>query len=251
MNRRPLQGQIGRLGPITGLTFLIALGARPADAQQVEEPNRLRLELTPYFWSYGISGTVTVDGRATEVDRDVGDILKFTDIGASLQIELREKSWGFVLNGQYLEPEDSSEVRQMTARELILDGFLAYRAVGRLDVLVGGRYFIVEAKSREPGRPEGSRDLDWVDLMIGARYSWDISSRWSFRGRAAVGGSPSGSDHGWSLSAALHYRLLPQASLGLAYRALQAEYEEGTVVDRFLYDLTRSGLGLGVRFVVE
>ncbi len=228
--------------------LLIPLITRLAAAQQVEKDPGVILELTPYVWTFGVSGKVSVQGETFPIDYSGGDIAKFVNTGLSAQLELRDRNFTLVFSGLYVGVTQDSATLRLDTDQYVVDGFFGYRVVGRLDLMVGGRYFNVKATLTDDGSSIGDRTQDWVDFSAGARYEWRISRKWFLRFRGDVGGSTSGASSDWSLGASGHYRPLDRLAIALSYRILSVDYETDSGEDKFEYDLTYTGPGLGVMF---
>ncbi len=66
--------------------------------------------------------------------------------------------------------------------------------------------------------------------------------------RGDIGGFGVGSDFAWQAIATLRWQFSPRTGVGLAYRHLDMDYEDGKGANRFLYDVATSGPALGVVF---
>ena len=101
-----------------------------------------------------------------------------------------------------------------------------------------------------PGTLRAGLDEDWVDPVLGARWSAPISEAWSIMLRGDVGGFGVGSEFSWQLAASAWYRFNDTASLELGYKGLDVDYETGTPGTRnyFAYDTTTHGPVIGLQF---
>ena len=116
------------------------------------------------------------------------------------------------------------------------------------DVYVGGRYTYLDAdlEGERVGILDVSESKDWVDPIIGARTTWDLSPRWLLSFRGDVGGFGVESDYVWQASGVVGYRLIPSFRLFAGYRAIEWDYDEKSGADRFEWDVTAHGPVLGV-----
>jgi hypothetical protein len=87
-----------------------------------------------------------------------------------------------------------------------------------------------------------------VDPVIGAIYTWPLSDDWTLNLRGDIGGFGVGSDFAWQGMATLRWQFSPRAALGVAYRYLDMDYEDGTGSNFFKYDMAMSGPAMGVIF---
>ena len=223
--------------------------AQPAMAQRVVEDQGLVFELTPYVWSFGVGGDVIIDGNVFPLSFSLGDAFKFDNIGVSAQLELRERAFTLMASGAYIGVQADSGSVRFNSDQYMLEGFLGYRIVGRLDVLAGGRYFNVSAKLTE-GAEVDDREQDWIDFVAGLRYEWVLSDKWFLRFKGDIGGATSGNSSNWSLGANGYYRFLNNLAVALSYQLASVRYETGQGPTKFLYDLNFAGPGLGLMFYV-
>lgn len=147
---------------------------------------------------------------------------------------------------------------------------LEYRFLNRsrpffADVFVGGRYYYfwtqgkVKATAKLLGLPSGPQvlrtagrtttTLDWVDPVVGFRWSIPVLEDLDVGFRGDVGGFEAGSDLAWSLTGTLRYHLPwrpcgVDPALVLGYRILDFDYESGGTT----MDLSMSGPALGLTF---
>jgi hypothetical protein len=112
--------------------------------------------------------------------------------------------------------------------------------------IVGVRYIDLSVDIRlfGPLALQASGSEDWWDPFIGANIRAPLGEKWSFRGRADIGGFGVGSDLAWQLEALFEWRMSARASLQLGYRAIDIDYEK----DGFVYDVLIQGPQAGVTF---
>jgi opacity protein-like surface antigen len=230
-----------------------------------------RFELTPYFWGAGMDGTVGAGALPpTGVKMSSSDILENLDAGLMGAFEARQNRWGLLLDAIYLKLEHgatttrtgtgpagatASASAELELKQTLYAGALAYR-MGEgspVDVVGGLRYLKVEARARIDGSlfaqtasVERSAQKDWVDPYIGVRVQLPIAGRWTFLGYADIGGFGVGSEFAWQALAGVNYEVSKTIAGKAGLRYLTVDYDK----DRFLYDMSYSGLylGLGIRF---
>jgi opacity protein-like surface antigen len=231
------------------LLFLIA--APPSAAQQVEESRGVTLEIIPYLWTFGTSGEIRSGFRTVPIDYSIGDVASFVDRGFSAQVEVREQRFAILLNAMFVEFSEDFDTLRTDVEHFVGEVYLGYRVIDDLDLLVGGRYYNLKAVLTQTGAVVSDQKHDWLDLVVGARYRWDISSKGLLRAQGDIGGSGSGSDFAWGLNLALHYKLLEQLTIGLGYRVLGVDYRTGQGFDLFEYNVSYAGPGLGAMFIIN
>lgn len=65
---------------------------------------------------------------------------------------------------------------------------------------------------------DGSKD--WVDPIIGLRWLWGFSDRWSLKLRGDIGGFGVGSDFAWQAAGLIDWQPFKYVSFIGGYRAL-------------------------------
>ena len=90
---------------------------------------------------------------------------------------------------------------------------------------------------------EESRRLSYHSL----RYGWLFARDWTLLARGDLGGLGIGSKLSWNLFAGVSYGV-GSVSFLAGYRIWSADYETGSGADRFEWDVTSGGPGLGIAF---
>jgi hypothetical protein len=90
----------------------------------------------------------------------------------------------------------------------------------------------------------------WVDPILGMRGRLPIGEKWSLEGYGDVGGFGVGSDFTFLVQARVSWQASRVLRVGLAYRVLYQDYETGSGLERFKWNVTTQGplLALGMRF---
>lgn len=241
----------GAAARVVAVLALLASQLSPVFAQQIEQPRGFAFELTPYFWTFGISGELAIDGTTVPLDYSFSDMLKITDPGYAAVLEVRQGNLTAVISALYVDASEDSSATRLDFEFLTADALVGYRLFEHLDVLVGGRYYRLEAAIQEEGAIIADGKDDWVDLLVGARLEYDISRKWWVRLRSDIGGSTAGSNIAFTIRASVYYQLLERLYLGLGYSIFRVDYERGTHFERFAYDVTHTGPGLAVMFRLE
>jgi hypothetical protein len=107
----------------------------------------------------------------------------------------------------------------------------------------GLRFQSVETKIELPAARIDDKE-EWVDAMLGARWTPLVSDTWLLWARADAGGGSS--DLIWLAEAGGGFRWGTRWGVYAAYRILSTDYEHAG----FVYDMDQSGLlfGFGYRF---
>jgi hypothetical protein len=122
-----------------------------------------------------------------------------------------------------------------------------------VDALAGGRYVFLESGLQLTGGPLGGRvdverDVDWIEPFVGGRLTLAFSERMTFGVRGDVGGFGIGSDFTWNVVGTFQYHLSRTVALSVGYRALDIDYEQGSGVNQFQFDVLMHGPLLGAVF---
>jgi hypothetical protein len=244
------------------LLALAGLGGAPAHAQfftntdgyAADGSPRLQVELTPYGWWPGISGSVhfaspLVDSRTPGTFNTgllstsfIKDVLHAAFIGAGI---VRYGPFSAEMDLQYLSASESKTLftgpagevfRVKTAVELVRVapgiGYQVYTgdAFGvptSVDARVGFSYIGTSETFIGEGALTGrssSMDTSFVQPWLGARVDFVLSPRWRIELGALVQGfGVDGGSWGWGASGLASYAMTDWAALSFGARALQTE----------------------------
>jgi hypothetical protein len=232
-----------------------------------------KFDLAPYLWLPALQGDVMVERHTANVDLSVGDTLELLfdsfKVGALGRFEARKGELLLTLDVMYLSLEDEKTTvlgrRAEFSQQLLITEFGAGYRLGTwplspdiypalaTDVLVGGRYVSLEAGletsgGRRFGGIDVEQEVDWLEPFVGGRLLLTLSPRVTLAVRGDVGGFGLGSELTWSLAGTLQFHLSRCFSLGVGYRALDIDYEQGSGARRFKFDVIMHGPLLGAVF---
>ena len=229
----------------------IAVGAfvvpsTTAFAQQEGVPN---WSITPYIWA----PTTTVDliVRYTNIgggDIAFSDLVDSLDAAFILQVEGGKGKWSAFGDLNYLETSDSSSRTVFTIdvrnKQTFLDAAVAYWPGGvgsPLNIFGGLRYSgfddRYEFSLTANGAPVSTQrsSSDYYDALIGLRYRFDFSDRWSLQTRADTS---FGDSEGTFLVRANFGYIVGQRQqnrVHFGYQYKQAEFKDGDLVSDFTF----------------
>ncbi len=255
---------VGRLVIAVGIMLAMAV---PTWAQAQGGPTaamdgQWHFGVTPYMWFTGIKGDVSVKGLSrVPVDASFSDLWDDLDFALAGRFEGRKDRFGFGLDFTYNNlgvpvASDAPMVGRLNleadVRQLFTEGFGFYRVAsgGRqdnpahLDVLVGARYTGTKTRLSAKG-PEGteydgdSRNLQWVDALVGVKFRAPLGSRVALLGRADVAGF--GSELTWNLEGDLAVRVSEHWALGAGWRHIDIDYDKSEGGDGKVVDLAYDG----------
>jgi hypothetical protein len=221
----------------------------------------------PYVLAASIAGDASI-GRVVgaEIAVDFSTILEKLDMAAMIHFEAHSgNGWGFALDYGFMDLSDDifgerGGIVDVRVRQGTLEGLLIRQsrneAIG-LEYFAGFRWWdndidIAIDPAILAGTIQKKVDASWIDLIVGARWTRDISERWQMQLRGDLGGFGIESDFTSALSASFLYQFSPRFSLDLQYKALWVDYEEGTSgqPSYFSYDTVTHGpiVGLKIAF---
>ncbi len=218
--------------------------------------------LTPYLWAVGLDGDMLVKGTPIELDLDFDELFDDVEFAGQLHFAAKKGDWSFIVDTTIIRLEtevQSGPATVDTELDYVLMELLAgYRIAPQWDLLGGVRYWFMDVDLDIQGTGPLGMSLqadegeDWADLIVGARFFADISEKWSFIGRADIGGFDIGksADSTWSVSA-LFFRDFGRKGnkqFVAGYRILDVDFDDGSGLSRFVFDVEQSGPVVGVNF---
>ena len=218
--------------------------------------------IAPYMWLMGVRGDVSVASLPRiPIEATFSDMISDVDFGLQGHIEGRKDRVGFGADVFYVDlgipvdagaPEIGGLDLEVDARQLIAEGFFFFRAAtwgrsdnpGFLDVLAGVRYS--DARNRLTATSDAGEDYDgefqdlgWVDAVVGAKLLAPIGSRLALLGRGDV--ASLGSKLTWNLEGDLAFRASAHWAVGMGWRHMDIEYDEGEGLDRKVLEVANDG----------
>lgn len=214
----------------------------------------------PYLLLPSMKGDVAVNGIPVDVNVSPGDIFDNLDFGMMLYLEATKEKWTISFDFLYMDlgkdgstplasRKASVDIKQVAAT---VNGL--YRINHWLEAGIGGRINsvkngvrIAEGEYILPGR-DFSMTETWFDPLIVTRVMTELDENWRLGALADIGGFGIGSDLAWQFNPFVGYRFSKLFEIALAYRWISMDYDTGSSIDYFLYDLTISGAELGLVF---
>lgn len=223
-------------------------------------------KLTPFAWLTSISGDVTARGMENEVDVSFGDIWDTLNFALLFEFEaMYKEKYGFYISPVYMKLKDERDGLlfefDSELDSLILEGGFIYNLLNsstgngnsKIDFLLGGRlwYMDVNLDIEGPmgGKTSVNGDKTWFDFLTGLRFVYEYN-KFAFVARTDLGGFNLGfsSDISWNIGAFVGYEVFDNITPFIGYRALYADYDDGSGNDRFAYDAWTYGPVLGFQF---
>ena len=203
--------------------------------------------ITPYIWASDTSLDFTLNGSPVGgADLSFGDIIDTVDAAFQVHVEGGKGNWSGFADFTFISTSDSVElpiVRIDTESEqVVLDAAAAYWPGGvgsPLNLFGGVRYTGFDDTYRFSigGTPVGESPStqDYVDALLGIRYRFDLSERWSLLTHGDVSfGDTEGT---WQLQGLFGYTVgkRQQNTILFGYRYKQAEFKDGDLTTEFTY----------------
>jgi hypothetical protein len=235
------------------LAWSIGGWAQTADQDSSSE---WKHSLVLYLLAPSIDGTVGVGPINGDIVIDRSTVLKSLDAGFLGVWAVEKGDWGVLLDVIYLDLSEAFHLPgglipgEFGNTQLITGLYGQYRLTNSLQLMAGVMYTDVSLKLPPDGPPK-LRYLkagdSWADPVVGLRYAAPISDRWSFDGFGQVGGFGVSSDLVWQLTGSFSYRMTKRSHFLAGYRYMDFDYESGSGIDRFKFDVVEHGPALGFR----
>jgi len=195
----------------------------------------------------GLDGTTATLGEDVEVDASFSDILDVLNIALSVNMELSKGNFYVVFDPMYASleadfkgPGGGPVGGTVDIDMVIADLNFGYNVNENFGVYVGARYYDQDITIKPNLLPQVKLGDDWTDFIIGVRFGTSMSEKWSFMGKmdGAVGGD---SDSAWYVQAVVSRHFGTNKHLDLGWRYYDVDYESGSGVSLFKWDVAHSG----------
>jgi hypothetical protein len=233
---------------IVFVAFFIFFGAEQAESQEA-----IQWSVTPYIWASDTSVDLTF--RDTDLGNDrvsFNDLMDVLDSAFMINVEGGKGPWSVFGDLTYLETSDTNERVLITvdtnSRQTVFDTGVAYWPGGAgsaLSVIGGLRYTGFDDRYTfrvdDALISERRNSNDYYDVLLGVRYRFDLSERWSLLTHADFSfGDSRGT---FMLRANFAYtvgkRQMNRIVFGYQYK--QADFEDGDLTTDFSYQGPMAG----------
>jgi hypothetical protein len=232
------------------LPLIVSVSFWPGTAS-AQESDGWKFRITPYLWMLSLDGTTAALGNDVEVDLSFSDILDNLNIALSANMELSKGQFFVVFDPMYAQieadfvgPGDGAVGGTLEVDLVIADLNVGYSVNENFGLYAGLRYYDQDLKITPNFLPVVSLGDDWTDFILGFRFQTSMSDKWSFAGKldAAVGGD---SESALYVQAVLLRHFGSNKHLDLGWRYYDVDYESGSGVTRFKWDVTHTGPVVG------
>ena len=249
------------------MTFVLVWTSAFADGSS--ETKNWEFNLAPlYLWAVKMDGEMTVKDQTQSLKLGFDEIFDKLEAIFTVHFEgLHKRKWGFLFDFSYINIGDSittpgplGATINVDFEDIIAELAVIYRFYDKgphaFEGLGGIRYNDMDAEIDIVGGPPpvprkiGGKQ-DWLDPIVGLRYKWQIAEKWNLSLRGDIGGFGIGdaSDFAWNAVALIGWQPWKHVGFLGGYRALDQDYETGSGIDTFKYDMFMHGPVLAVNIV--
>jgi hypothetical protein len=251
---------IAVLGP---LSFLEIGAQTPSQPAAKSADAGLHVDIVPYLWFSGISGTVGVLGREASPHAGFSDIFSYLNIGLMGGAEIRynriivptDVIWMKLSDDKAIPIGQTANSIKAKMTETLLTSKVGYRVVEgervKVDALVGIRYWHMSTDlTLQPTQVGGgfSDSANWVDAIGGAKITAALTPKVFVTVMGDAGGGSADSDY--QVGGFLGYRICRKCVLQAGYRYLSVNYRPNSTRS-FVYDVNMPGVLLGMTINVK
>ena len=225
-------------------TLTLAIALLPW-ALRAEETNKWTFDMSLYGLAAGMSGNVAVKGIPANVDVGFDKVWENLKFGAMGSARVGYDRWALSTEVIYMDLEATKGPFTAKAQQWMVQPALEYRFRRYFGAYAGTRYNNIGLELDGPFGRSPSGTHEWWDPIIGARVSLPVWKKLSFNVNGDIGGFGVGSDLTWQACPFLNWQISKLASLQAGYRLLYTDYETGSGLNRFKYDMLTSGPQVG------
>jgi hypothetical protein len=225
--------------------LLLALGlacAGPLHAQT----NKWTFDTTLYGLAAGMSGEVGIGPINADVDMGFDKIWDNLEFGAMGKIRVGYERWALSTDVIFMGLGASQHDVTADLDQWVVEPTLSYRLSKYFEALAGVRYNNLSGEISGPLGRASTGTQDWWDPILGVNFSVPFAEKFSFNVRGDVGGFGVGSDLTWQAFPYFCWQFAKWGSVQAGYRLVYNDYETGTGLKRFHYDMLTLGPQLGM-----
>ncbi len=198
------------------------------------------------------AGAAAIAGQEVKVDASFSDVLSHLQFGAMGVVVARKGNWG--VGGDAIWMALGATTQTPPANVDPNQGAFAFYALRRLvpaaELSFGIRWNILQGQIGFKG-PLGvtlNETKLWVDPIVGLNLRTPGATRWHAGVYTEIGGFGVGSKLTWQVFPTVGVNVGKRASVDFGYRWLDIDYESGSGLTFFRYDVLSQGPVLGFAF---
>ncbi len=234
------------------LCFTVSTSIWPGTAT-AQESDGWKFRITPYLWALGMDGTTAALGNDVPVEADFGDILDLVNLALSANMEWNNGDWFVVLDPMWADLEAPIEPGgpiggKIEIELIIVDAVVGYNVAEHIGIYAGARYYDQDIAIVPNMLPSQDLGDDWTDFILGVRFLGDINDRWGFAAKldVAAGGD---SDSAGYAQIMFRRHIGDNKEFDIGYRYYTVDYESGSGLTRFKWDVDHFGPVFGFSWV--
>jgi hypothetical protein len=219
--------------------------------------------IAPYMWGVNTSGNLTLGPISSDFDLPLSTALKQLKAAFQVRGEVRHDRLGIAVDFTNLEvakggafavplPPGSSTSGDLDLRMQFLEAWPYYRLGDdshAFDLLAGIRYDSFRTRVDLKTAPlAASRQINWTDPIVGARWVGRVKPKLALSARADVGGFGAGSRFTVNVQGGFDWQFSRLAGLVVQYRWMKIDHEKGELgtLDYSRFEPSMKGVVLGV-----
>jgi hypothetical protein len=198
-----------------------------------------------------MSGNAAIGPINANVDTGFDQLWDHLRFGAMGTVRVGYDRWALSSDIIYMDLQADKGPLTAKAEQWIVNPTLEYRFCQYFTAFAGTRYNNLDLSINGPLRFKPSRSQDWWDPTIGGRVSLPLGKKFSFNVSGDVGGLEwGGTDFTWQVYPYFNWQFSHWGSVQAGYRLLYTDYETGSGLQHFKYDMLDAGpqIGFTVRF---
>ncbi len=238
------------------ILFALLLAGAPAFAQDTYNgPEGWRFQVMPYALIPSLDGTIGVrELPDLEMEANPKDIFRNLKFAGLLYLETGNRNWALTSDLIYMKLGKDTETGRIIkdgsieVQQLMWEVGILREVIKGVELGIGGRYNHFDAgidlttpSLNGPVTRSRDRQVWWVDPIVIGRLKTTIADNLLLQLRGDVGGFGVASAFAWQGQAYADYKFSELFQLGLGYRYISLNYEEGSGEDRFLFDVNTKG----------
>ena len=244
------------------LLICLVSGSFTIKAQAPDSSKKYQFFLEPYLMFTSMSGTTGIGNLPnTFICIPASELFSHLKFGGMLYAEVHNYQFAFTSDLFYasLSQDASGKNGVLSGTANLKQFFWELEALHRLspwaEAGIGARINSIESglniNVTLPGgnmSQTGNKKNTWVDPLIVTRLKTWVDNKWLLALRVDIGGFGIGSEFSWQLQPDIAYRVSKLLQIGLGYRYLFMNYNNGSGSNRFYYDMGEYGPQVRIGF---